>query len=197
MISIIWFGISSSALSLEWMDDCKWLTTCARIRTYSRRCWLPTREPFPPFFLDNRTLILIRCLATVCSRSMVPSESRLVFAIMMIPFSFATDWESCRGSKIIWNPVLASETKGKYAWWWVWEIFFFPDKKSNFLFLWCQLYEDMMPGAPMAILQSLWLKDKTRMLKIAKGTDRKPRFLTLLLFCWIDSPKATCLRAVC
>lgn len=54
-----------------------------------------------------------------------------------------------------------------------------------------------MPGALVAILQSLWLKDEARMLRLAKGTDGKPRFLTALLFCRIDSPETTYLRAAC
>lgn len=84
-------------------------------------------------------------------------------------------------------------SKGNRPGWWVLENFFLSGKK-RFLLPSILLYEDMS-GALAAILQSSWLKDKARMLGPAKGTDGKLRFSTALLFCWVDSPETTCLRA--
>ena len=104
--------ITWSSLSLECLSNCRSVSNRLVLGLVADIVDCLPRA-ISPFFLENRTLILISCLATVFSRKMGPSESRLVFVVMIVPLFFANGWLREVGQQGRVKPVLASEAKGR------------------------------------------------------------------------------------
>lgn len=193
VVRMVWFGMSGSWLLNVWVTGDCWAP--ALVRGLREVVLGACREP-PPC-PGNRVLVLslVSCHSTLKEGRPLRVKIGLCHHENCVIFY---QWLSERGGgsgqcETQFWPV---RLKGNRPGWWVLENFFLSGKKK-FLLPSILLYEDMMSGALAAILQSSWLKDKARMLGLAKGTDGKPGFSTALLFCWIDSPETTYLRAAC
>lgn len=173
MVLITWFGMSGSSLSLDYIGNWGEWPPVLVLRLHHRHCWLPTQEPFPPMFLENRTLILPHCAQRNWAR---PSQGWF-FTVMIIPFSFAKDWlrgvEAARQCKIQFCPgrPKGSMLGGEFG-----NIFsslikrvIFPSFDAVVWRMWC-----LEPWQPSCDSGS---KTKARMLRIAKGIDGKAKIL--------------------